>query len=156
MIEVVIENTGNYFCQITKIKMSPAFVRPKAVVHKLSFLICLSLCQDCGRPCWRAECGSVMPFGKMQHTVIKLPGKEMENYQAFLVRIRFYSFTGVFSMSMEFLIKLITASPSSFTSNNQIYKHFFSNLDYTIWVAEKKKKKAITKCQSFSVALDIA
>lgn len=156
MIEVVIENTGNYFCQITKIKMSPAFVRPKAVVHKLSFLICLSLCQDYGRPCWRAECGSVMPFGKMQHTVIKLPGKEMENYQAFLVRIRFYSFTGVFSMSMEFLIKLITASPSSFTSNNQIYKHFFSNLDYTIWVADKKKKKVITKCQSFSVALDIA
>lgn len=117
------------------------------------FLICLSVCQDCGRPCWRAECGSVMPFGKMQHAVIKLPGKEMENYQAFLVCIRLYSFTGVFSMSMEFLIKLITASPSSFTSNNQIYKHFFSDLDYTIWVADQKKKKSLQNDRAFQLLL---
>lgn len=30
------ENTGIFFCQVAKIQMSPAFVRPRVAVHKCS------------------------------------------------------------------------------------------------------------------------
>jgi len=108
------ENIGNYFWQITKIKMSLPFIRPKAAVHKRCFNLILFANIVAGLA---GELNTVQPFGKVQHIVIKSSGKqETENYQVFWSCASLYSLTSFRSISTPLF-------------NKQMHKHLFLRLE---------------------------
>jgi len=123
------ENIGNYFWQITKIKMSLPFIRPKAAVHKRCFNLILFANIVAGLA---GELNTVQPFGKVQHIVIKSSGKqETENYQVFWSCASLYSLTSFRSISTEFLqdrsLFSLLLPPPLF--NKQMHKHLFLRLE---------------------------